>query len=200
LWGQSCVTVETNLLLGLLAYDETAYQTLIEKSARNILDRWINQGLGAARHYVPLYSLWVSFELLAKLAAGPPGTALLDRLDQAAQILAAQLEMETYRVSVTPQDASFLILACLSAGAPDAAKELFTPRWIDILCQSQRYDGSWAGEPLYGTPTRGEFAAWYHSRPVTTAFCYHALKNHRGIFSKSRGRHPSTHFVSGCAP
>jgi hypothetical protein len=178
LWGQSCVTVEANMLLGLLAYDATAYQTLIEPSARSVLERWINQGLSATSHYVPLYSLWVGFELLAGLAPGPLRTALLDRLDQTTQILTDRLEIESKRVSVTPQDAALLTLVCLSAGAPDAAKNLFTPRWIDILCRSQRYDGSWAGEPLYSTPTRGEFAAWYSSRPVTTAFCYHALKKY----------------------
>ncbi len=176
LWGQTCVTVEANLLLGLLAYDETGYQTLIEQSARSILDRWINQGLSATRHYGPLYSLWVGFELVAKLTAGPLQPALLDRLDRAIQSLTQRLEMETKRVSLTPQDAAFLTLACLSAESPNAAKKLFNPRWIGILCQSQRYDGSWAGEPLYGTPTRGEFAAWYSSRSVTTASCYHALK------------------------
>jgi hypothetical protein len=179
LWGQSCLTVEANLLLGLLAYGETGYRALIELSARSILARWINQGLSANRHYVPLYSLWVGFELLAKLAAGPLRTTLSDRLDRAAQSLTERLEMETKRVSVTPQDAALLTLACLSAASPDAAKNLFTPRWLTILCQSQRYDGSWAGEPLYGTPTRGEFAAWYASRPVTTAFCYQALKNYQ---------------------
>jgi hypothetical protein len=181
LWGQTCLTVEANLLLGLLAYDETGYQALIELSARTILERWINQGLSATRHYVPLYSLWVGFELLARLAAGPLRPTLLDRLDRAAQSLTERLAMETNRVSLSPQDAAFLTLACLSAGSPEAAKDLFKPRWIDILCQSQRYDGSWASEPLYGTPTRGEFAAWYASRPMTTAFCYHALKTHQAI-------------------
>jgi len=176
LWGQTCVTVEANLLLGLLDYDGIGYQAVIEKSARSILERWINRGLSATLHYVPLYSLWVGFELIARLAAGPLQTVLRNRLDPATQILTERLEIEAGRNFITPQDAAFLTLACLSDEAPVAARGLFSPRWIDILCKSQRYDGSWAGEPLYGTPTRGEFAAWYNSRPVTTAFCYHALK------------------------
>ena len=119
------------------------------------------------------------FELLATLSDNPLRTLLSDQIDRTAQTLAERLEIESNRASFTPQDAAFLTLTCLSAGTTEAATDLFTPRWIDILCQSQRYDGSWAGEPLYGTPTRGEFAAWYSSRPVTTAFCYHALKNHQ---------------------
>jgi hypothetical protein len=98
------------------------------------------------------------------------------RLQPAAQTLSEALEKEISRPALTPQDAALLILTCLSKGCPDPVKERLDPGWVTILYRSQRYDGSWPGEPLYGTPTRGEFASWYASRSVTTALCYHALK------------------------
>ncbi|MEW5958794.1 MAG: hypothetical protein AB1801_13760 [Chloroflexota bacterium] len=179
LWGQSCATVEANVLLGLIAYDFGGYRSLIEHSARNVLGRLAAQSLNANRHYVPLYALWIGFELVAKIAGSPLGTILAGQLEQAAQRLAHHLAAETRRSSCSPQEAALLTLACLSTGAPGPAKELFNPRWITILCKTQRYDGSWAAEPLFGTPTRGEFAAWYSSRSVTTAYGYHALKSYR---------------------
>ncbi len=178
LWGESCVTVETNLLLGLLAYDPVHYRSMIEQSARSILARWLNRGLSAASHYTPLYSLWLGLELIAKLVASPLQTELQPQLDRVARRLAGRLAAETKRGFISPQEAAFLTLACLSPDLPATAKNLFDPDWITILLKAQRYDGSWAAEPLYGTPTRGELAAWYSSRPVTTAFCYHALKTY----------------------
>lgn len=178
LWGESCVTVESNLLLGLLAYDPLNYRELIEQSARSILSRWLSRGLSAASHYAPLYSLWLGLELIGQLKAGPLQHRLADQLDRVAPHLTGRLIEETKRSSVSPQEAAFLSLACLSPGLPSTAKNLFDPGWLTILFKSQRYDGSWAAEPLYGTPTRGELAAWYSSRPVTTAFCYHALKTY----------------------
>jgi hypothetical protein len=96
------------------------------------------------------------------------------------------LALETRRASLVPQEAAFLILASkrleqIKAGWPSpdilaAVSPQFNPDWLTLLCKAQRYDGSWAGEALFGTPTRGEFAAWYSSRSVTSAFCYHALK------------------------
>jgi hypothetical protein len=176
LWGQSCVTVAANVLLGLIDYDLTAFRDLIESSARSILTRWQTEGLSATLHYVPLYSLWIGVELITKLATSPLQSLLQDQLNATTQTLTKRLATETKRANITPQDAAFLTLACLSDGGPPATKELFNPRWITILCQTQRYDGSWASEPLYGTPTRGELASWYASRSVTTAYGYHALK------------------------
>ncbi len=176
LWGQNCVTVAANVLLGLIDYDLTALHELIEPSTQSILAHWITQGLSATRHYVPLYSLWIGFELIAKLAVSPLQLLLQSQLDIAALSLTGRLESEAKRATITPQDAALLTLACLSAGCPPSAKKLFNPRWITILCQTQRYDGSWASEPIYGTPSRGELATWYASRSVTTAFSYHALK------------------------
>ncbi len=176
LWGESCVTVESNLLLGLLAYDPVNYRDLIEQSARSILSRWLKRGLSATSHYTPLYSLWLGLALIGQLMADPWRHNLGDQLGRAALRLTGRLAEETKRHSISPQEAAFLTLACLSPGLPTTTRKLFDPGWLTILYKSQRYDGSWAAEPLYGTPTRGELAAWYSSRPVTTAFCYHALK------------------------
>jgi len=181
LWGQSCAAVEANVLLGLLAFDFWGYRSLIEKSAGGVLDRLAGQGLGAAWHYVPLYSLWTGFELIGTITASPLGAVMPHPLKRATQMLVKYLGNEITRPYLTPQEAAFLILACLSQGC--SAKDLFNPRWVTIICKAQRYDGSWGSEPLYGTPARGEFASWYASRSVTTAFCYHALKSYQAASS-----------------
>lgn len=209
LWGQSCATVEANVLLGLMDYDAAGHRGLIEKSAESWSERVISQGLGATHHYVPLYALWTAFELIFKLnehcfrvrsgasEAKCPQSDMSENglrhfLNLATQTLTQCLVIETQRPSLTPQDAAFLTLACLRLEqmrlnwSPeftlDSVMPALDPDWITLLCKSQRYDGSWAGEPLFGTPTRGEFAAWYSSRSVTTAFCYHALKVYRGAY------------------
>jgi hypothetical protein len=180
LWGQRCATVEANLLLGLIDYDWPAYRELIERSALNWCERVIAEGLAATHHYVPLYALWTAFTLITKLGHKPLPEALFASLNQTNQMLAERLNLEANRPYLSPQDAAFLILACLERRSPKLAVDSsFNPDWINLLCKSQRYDGSWAGEPLFGTPTRGELAAWYSSRSVTTAFCYHALKRYK---------------------
>jgi hypothetical protein len=180
LWGNRCVAVEANLLLGLIAYDALRYRVLIEAGFASLSERWVSRGFSATAHYVPLYSLWVTFELLAKLSKDRSGK-LADRVAQLQQTTLGLLERETQRASTTPQEAAFLSLICLSRGTglEEKLMALFKPEWLTRLYKSQRYDGSWAAEPLYGTPTRGEFAAWYSSRSVTTAFCYHALKRYQ---------------------
>ncbi|HXV97861.1 MAG TPA: hypothetical protein VEC93_05510, partial [Anaerolineae bacterium] len=188
LWGNSCATVEANVLLGLIDYDWAGYCDLIEKSAKNWCERLIANSLGATLHYVPLYSLWTAFELIIKLSSQSIPAALRDKLDQTVSRLAEVLTNEAKRPNLTPQDAAFLILACLRFEQmelnwrPKLALDTyptFNPDWITLLCKTQRYDGSWADEPLYGTPTRGELATWYSSRSVTTAFCYAALKTYQ---------------------
>ncbi len=143
-----------------------------------LLERLNSQGLGAARHYVALYSLWTGLEFITKIAGSPLGATLQSPLEKGTQILTEKLSIEAGRPSLTPQDAAFLTLACLSEGSPISSRERFKPRWITILCKNQRYDGSWSSEPLFCTPTRGELATWYSSRSVTTAYCYHALKTY----------------------
>lgn len=214
LWGNRCTTVEANMLLGLLAYGEEGYRALIERAAVLWGQAWVQRGLGATHHYVPLYALWNALELVAQLqsfassknrpetgecVASPrdrrpiinprssvPGLQssndFLDSLAPLTPALTNQLAVETQRSYLTPQQAAFLTLACLSPAWPESTPSLFNPEWVIHLYKTQRYDGSWAAEPLYGTPTRGELAAWYSSRTVTTAFCYHALKVYQYVF------------------
>ena len=176
LWGNHCAAVSANVLLGLISYDGAGYQALIETCTRKILGDVREQGVGAGWHYVPLYTTWIMFELASQLQTQPVGVTLKADLDAAVQMLADRFETEIQRQRVTSQDAALLTLMTLSTGAPDTVKAAFNPDWITLLCKTQRYDGSWPGEPLYGTPTRGELAAWYASSSVTTALCYHALK------------------------
>ncbi|MCB0168521.1 MAG: hypothetical protein KDI79_30105 [Anaerolineae bacterium] len=178
LWGNSCAAVSANALLGLISYDRAKYQSLIEKCAGKLFDDVGQRGIGAGWHYVPLYTIWIIVELMAQLQAQPMAAGLAQKLQAATQTLSARFKDEAQRYRVTPQDAALLSLICLSAGAPDEVKALFKPDWITILTKTQRYDGGWPGEPLYGTPTRGELATWYASNSVTTALCYHALKSY----------------------
>jgi len=165
LWGNRCLTVEANLLLGLIDYDRVTYAALIERAARRWLEHWQTSGLGANTLYTSEYALWRVAELLAAL---PKDAQAAERLSYTVQ---AQAKAVT-----TPQGAAFLTLICLSPNASTDLRALFAPRWIDLILKPQRYDGSWAGEPLFITPTRGDVAAWYSSHSVTTAYCYHALK------------------------
>lgn len=175
LWGQTCAAVETNLLLGLLDFDPASFAPLIEQTAAHLLGLWQSEGMAAVRHYAPLYALWVGLELVDRLRRSSQAAVLADTATALSALLADRLAVEARRPQPSPQEAAFLALACLSAGASTAVKTAFDRGWITRLLQTQRYDGSWAGEPLYPTPTRGDFAAWYHSRMVTTAFCYEAL-------------------------
>ncbi|MCB9076047.1 MAG: hypothetical protein H6631_00475 [Anaerolineaceae bacterium] len=179
LWGNTCAAVSANALLGLMSYDRSRYQPLIDKCADNLFNDISQKGVGAGWHYKPLYTIWIIFELMAHLPAQSMRVGLARNRPAAAQILTERFKEEVQRYHVTPQDAALLSLVCLSAGAPDEVKALFKADWITILTKTQRYDGCWPGEPLYGTPTRGELATWYASNSVTTALCYHALKRFR---------------------
>ena len=171
LWGNHCATVEANLLLGLMDYDGTAYQDLIAKASARWLERWLVSGLGANTLYVSPYALWTAGRLLTKLSTPSTSEAVLVKIRLASESLLNRLSQEAANAAA-PQEAALLALAC----ALPLAEPLFDSRWITRLLKNQGYDGSWAGEPLFVTPTRGEVAAWYASRSVTTAFCYHALK------------------------
>ncbi len=178
LWGNSCATVEANLLLGLLAYDRAAYWPVIERASERWLERYLSLGLGANTYYTPAYALWVAFELLAQLSTAGEVPKLQSLIEQALLKLVDRLQGEAQH-PLTPQTAALFTLICLRSPAPAAVAALFDPNWITGLLKTQRYDGSWEAEPLAITPTRGEFASWYSSRLVTTAFCYQALKMYR---------------------
>jgi hypothetical protein len=177
IWGNSCSTTETNLLLGLAEYNWPDYADIIARSAGSLIERLRLSSLGANLYYVPPYSLWATLKLLALLCLKPVGPPLLDKANRTFDTLLTRFELETEKRTLTPQDAAFLTLTCF---IPDSSRRLgsrFDERWITSLIRSQRYDGSWDDEPLFLVPShRG--TAWYASRSVTTAFCYHALKTY----------------------
>ena len=174
LLGENCGVVEAHLLLGLIDYDRTGYQGLIEKSAGQLLDRVTNDACGITLNYSRLYTPGIIFRLISELSTRSVQQPLRGRMSQATKALAERLEVETKRRRVTPQDAAFLILACLNP----VAEHMFNPRWATILIKNQRFDGGWDGEPFYFTPNRGNVVTWYASHSLTTAFCYHALKTY----------------------
>ena len=168
-WGNHCATVTANLLLGLLDHEEEMGTEFVTRAAAHWLARWQCAGLSATAYYVPGYALWTTLKLLAVLAARKPEWRV--EIAAATRRAVEQLTRDAQRATLTPQTAAFLILAT----AYPATRHLHAARWITFLLKTQRYDGSWPAEALYLTPTRGEAAAWYSSRSVTTAFCYHAL-------------------------
>ncbi|MCI0580341.1 MAG: hypothetical protein L0332_17560 [Chloroflexi bacterium] len=174
-WGNNCVAVEVNALLGLIAYDWEQYQLIIEKSALNLFSRLVRDGLSPLSHYPPPYGLWGVFNLMAQLSAQPISPALQHQIEQAGHRLRQQMAQVAQAWPVTAQNAAFCALACLGS----AAEPLFDRQWITRLLKSQRYDGGWDDEALYPTAARGGQAQWYSSRTVTTAFCYHALQTYQ---------------------
>jgi len=177
LWGNQCATVEANLLLGLMTYASAEYHAVVERSAAQWLRRWMASGLGANALYIPSYALWTALKLVNALSASAVERSLQGQLDRVRESLAERLQKEADR-SATPQEAAFLTLTCLDQRASLPVAALFDPDWIGLILKRQRYDGSWAGEPLFVTPTRGDVATWYSSNSVTTAYCCHALKRY----------------------
>ena len=174
-WATHCISVESNLLLGLIDYDWQRYQALIDRSALNLFDRLLQNGLGLTTNYDLLYALWVLSRLLAQLSARPLGAAVRERLEPAGAAVRQRLAQAAKRRFASPQDAAFLTLACLE---DHPGESLFRPQWITVLFKNQRFDGSWEPEPFYPTVNRGGLPTWYASRSITTAFCYHALQTY----------------------
>jgi hypothetical protein len=172
LWGNHCATVEANLILGLLAYDPAPYHEIIARAARGWLRRWLSSGLGANSLYTSSYALWTALRLLGRLTATPQLDVPADQLARALESALRRWRDEASHAAA-PQEAAFLILGCLEQ---PQLRPLYNPGWSRLILRHQRYDGGWPAEPLFVTPTRGEAAAWYASRSVTSAYCYHALK------------------------
>jgi len=170
--GNSCVGTEINLLLGLIDYDWTKYQTIIENSALNLFDRFNKNGLSGMTYYDAFYSLWAAFQLIAQLSAHSIAPTLQSKMTQIAPLLRQRWAQEIKRPYLTPQNLALLTLACLSQPTELDVKA----EWITTILKQQRYDGSWDDEPSFPTPHRDAVGIWYSSRSVTTAFCYHALK------------------------
>jgi hypothetical protein len=166
-WGNHCATVTANLLLGLL--DAGVEKDLTQRAAAHWLTRWLRDGLSATAYYVPGYALWTTLKLLEALPTHWPEWGA--RLAAASGRAVEYVKRDAQSATLTPQTAAFRLLST----AYPATRPLRDAKWIAYLLKTQRYDGSWPAEALYLTPTRGEHAAWYASRTVTTALCYHAL-------------------------
>ncbi|MBL8046534.1 MAG: hypothetical protein JNL09_08335, partial [Anaerolineales bacterium] len=174
LWGNNCLTVEANLLRGLISFGREEFSNVIEPAIHAWLTRWNEIGLGGNLFYGPLYALWAATELLVAYqfpANEFAATNSQAAVDMALDGLAQRFQAEAASIR-TPQAAALAL--CLSARHPH-----LTPQaaWRDLILKNQRYDGGWLAEPLFVAPTRGETAAWYASQTVTTALCYHALMN-----------------------
>jgi hypothetical protein len=176
-FGEGCGVVEAHVLLGLIDYDWKSYADQIQRSALGLLRRFAQREYGITVNYPSLYTLVVMQRLIAALLAHPISPSLERRVEQAGERLLVQLECETERLHITPQDAAFLASAC----SYPSTEYLFNPRWITVLLKHQRSDGSWQGESFFFVPNRGEALTWYTSDAMTTAFCYHALKTRAGI-------------------
>jgi hypothetical protein len=174
-WENYCLTAEINTLLGLIAYNWPRFQPLIERAASGVFRRYLNSDFGMVAYYDPLYTLWQTLTLVRQLEQRTAVPELINRLTAAAERLNERLTLEASRGAATPQQAAFLIMACLD-GQNETA---LNPAWIPFLHKTQRYDGSWDNEPFFITCDRdGLPGNWYSSRTMTTTFCYHALNSY----------------------
>jgi hypothetical protein len=176
--GDGCGTIEANLLLGLIGFEWDGYREIIQASATQLLERFIDQGPGISVNYPRLMCLWVIGELLEALSELEISVELRQRVQRAEDKYPEFLSYEATRHRITPQDAAFLTLASINPMSED----LFKRRWITILLKNQRPDGSWYGEPFFFVPNRGEVTTWHTSHLLTSAYCYWALKvySHHG--------------------
>ncbi|MGC1376842.1 MAG: hypothetical protein WA821_11485, partial [Anaerolineales bacterium] len=174
LWTNRSAAVTLNLLLGLIEYDFSGQQSLIETIADAQYARFIHRGIGPLGYYRAPYTLWLGMKTLQSLREHPIGPTLKATLDRAEPVLLARIEREK-SVPLTSQNAAMLTLACLET----SAEPLFEKAWITCLLKNQRYDGSWDDEPHHFTLHQSEQSFWYSSRLVTTGFCYLALQSYR---------------------
>jgi hypothetical protein len=177
LLGESCGTIEAKLLIGLIDFDWECYQEIIQKSAYQLLSRFIQQGTGITVNYPSRYCLWRIKQLSLRLKNLPIQAKLQTLIDQVFDIYTDQLRQEINSYYLSPQKAAFLILA----GIDSPAQQLNYNRWGNILLKNQHSDGGWNGDPLFFVPNRGGSTTWYTSRTLTSAFCYHALRTYKKV-------------------
>jgi hypothetical protein len=183
IWENYCMTAEINTLLGLIDYDLPRFRPLVEKSAVGLFGRYLESDFGTVAYYGLLYTIWQASALARRIEMQiiePPVERIIcdarERLNQ-------RLAFEAEQVHDTPQQAAFLMLACLETSQNE---HLLNPAWISCIQKTQRHDGSWDSEPFYITCDRdGLPGNWYRSRTMTTAFCYHALNSYQRKQSES---------------
>jgi hypothetical protein len=176
--GEGCGAIEAKLLCGLIQYDWGSYKVLIQDSAAQILERFIQHGAGITVNYPRQYCLWRINQLLVELHRHSLRAEIQILVQAASETYPEYVAVATRLYRITPQESALLTLASL--GSP--AEHLFDRRWVTILLKNQRSNGSWYGEPLFFVPNRGELTTWHSSHQLTTAFCYAALKTYGGSF------------------
>jgi hypothetical protein len=163
-WGHSCATTETNLLLGLIDLNKSEHRGIIREAAAGVIARFLSDGLAASLYYVQPYTIWSGLRLIEQ------GRQFFETSQPARSFFAARFEA-LGQSSLTPQTAAFQILS--KATLPTLESDTWP--WLKRLLKSQRHDGSWGAEPLFLVPHRSG-VAWYASRLVTSSYCYMALK------------------------
>ena len=165
--GEGCGTIEANLLLGLLRYKSYEHGHLVLRASRRLVADFASRGTSITVNYPRTYTLAVLAELLSHLTT----QGLIDQIPDfaaAGDRLRVEIERETSRPRIGPQDAACLTWAGYTAGVPSDAL-------LPIILTSQSFDGGWPAEPFFFAPAAGGRAMWYSSRLLTSAACYHAL-------------------------
>lgn len=178
--GGGCGAIEASLLVGLIGYDWNLYQEIIHRSAGQLLRSFSDRGPAITVNYPRLFCLWKVSELLESLRKKSMLEGLSAEILSAIDAYPNFLEAEISQYRVTPQTAAFLTLACLNT----PAESHFDRKWITTILKNQRPDGSWYGEPLFFVPNRGELTTWHASHLLTSAFCYHAVREYKRWRSK----------------
>jgi len=173
--GDHCGTVACHLLLGLAPYAPVRHASTISTGLAALLARIGDVGLAANVNYTPAFALATLGRLLRYLDRPASRAWLPDQVGRAAaeagEALAGELDrLLAWRVT-THQQAALSTTACLELGMSDR----IDPSWRVMLLASQRWDGSWTGEPFAVVPNRGRTMAWFTSATLTTALCYDAL-------------------------
>ena len=168
--GEGCGTIEANLLLGLVRYKPDESGPLVLRASRRLLTDFASRGTSITVNYPRTYTLAVLAELLSDLTT----QGLSDQIPDFAAAddrLRIEIERETTRPKIGPQDAACLTWAGYTAGVAP-----FPPdRLLPIILDSQSFDGGWPAEPFFFAPTAGGRTMWHASRLLTSAVCYQAL-------------------------
>jgi hypothetical protein len=171
--GEGCATVAAHLLLGLVTTKSERYGALLEIGARNLFERIASAGMGANVNYPPRYALAIFSRLVSRLADFELPPDLAQQATTTRGMLQEELERRSRATPARPQEAALATIACRAADRVD----LVRPEWQATLLRSQRFDGSWPGEPFAAAPNRGGAVSWYSSTTLTTAVCLDALSH-----------------------
>lgn len=167
--GDDCVAVRLALSHGLLARDPERFAELIEVNLEGLLEG----GMGSLFFYPSSYAEELFFRVEARLKQVMPSSRLLDPLAELGQkILDGVRSRQRRDGSFGGSQETAWCLSSLLLGGGDPTE---TGRAARFLVETLRPDGSWAAEPFYIMPGRGEVPEWHLGRSMTTAVCGVAL-------------------------